>query len=304
MCEPEYDVLGWGVVAVDDIFHVDEYPRADTKTEVRGTERRVGGLTSVALIAAGDLGGRPCYAGLLGDDDLSNYVIDTLRGGGVDVSHALRQTGARPIHAAIVVAGRDGSRTILYTLEGFRDRPIDQAMLDLAARTRVVFVDPFCMEQAEPLLSLARSRGIPVVADLEAEHAERLRHMLAWVDHLVLPAEAAHALCGSPDPAEAAARLARGRAAAVVTHGQAGCWYACGSDPGAVRHQPAFQVQVRNTTGCGDVFHGAYCLGVARSWPAGRTVAFASAAAAVRAEDSAAAGHVTDLVRVREMLCF
>jgi len=306
MCQTGFDtrcdVLGWGVVAVDDIFYVDVYPPPDAKVRARRTVRRLGGLTGVALLAVADLGGGACYAGVLGEDDASRFVLDALATGGVDVSHVIRRPGARPVHAWVVVASHDHTRTIFYTTEGRFEREADDALEALIARSGVVLVDPFALAAARIVLPRARERGVSVVVDLELEHAARFAEILEWVDHVVAPLPAALRLCGCDDVREAAKRLATGRRAAVVTMGADGAVYAGGEDPGQVRHQPAFEVETRNTTGCGDVFHGAYALGVARGWPLERTVAFASAAAAVRAEDSAPDNAVTDLGRVEELL--
>ena len=72
------------------------------------------------------------------------------------------------------------------------------------------------------------------------------------------------------------------RAAVVVTCGADGCWYVDGSNRGDVRHFPAFAIDVVDTTGCGDVFHGAYAAALAEGQELYRRVAFASAAAALK----------------------
>jgi sugar/nucleoside kinase (ribokinase family) len=166
----------------------------------------------------------------------------------------------------------------------------------------VLFVDPLSLRDSEPMLRLARAHRIPIVADIEAEHADTSRPVTPMIDHMVVPLSAARVLSGCETPETAARALAANRRAAVVTLGEQGCWYAAGPKAERVRHLPAFRVEARNTTGCGDVFHGAYALGVARGWPLERCVAFAAAAAAVRAEGSASAGAVTRASRVRELL--
>ena len=50
---------------------------------------------------------------------------------------------------------------------------------------------------------------------------------------------------------------------------------------------PAFPVEATNTTGAGDVFHGAYALAIAEGMPTERAMRFASAAGALRARDGA-----------------
>jgi ribokinase/sulfofructose kinase len=106
---------------------------------------------------------------------------------------------------------------------------------------------------------VARAAGIAVVADFERDPGPGFPALLAPADHLVVGRDFAARLTGEADPAAAARALWRvDRAAAVVTCGASGCWAAEGPGPGAPRHRPAFAVATVDTTGCGDVFHGAY----------------------------------------------
>ena len=297
-----YDVIGWGVVAVDDVFHVDRCPPPDTKARAAQAEQRLGGLTGVALVAVANLGGKACYPGVLGPDALSRFVIETMSSAGVDMARVMLTPEARPVHAVVIVAAEDGSRTIVYTTAGRATRRMDDCLGDLITRSKTLLVDPYSLEECKPMLELALSRRIPVVADLEVEHVERHRALIPMIDHLVVPLSAAEKIAGLRGAEMCARELGRGRKAAVVTVGAKGAWYASGDSPGAAHHQAAFKVTARNTTGCGDVFHGAYALGVARGMSPAECVAFASAAAAVRAEDSAGEGAVTSLRRVNELL--
>lgn len=74
-----YDVLGLGVLAVDELPYVEHYPPPDTKTPVLHRERQAGGLTGTALVAAARLGAKCTYAGMMGHDDLSQFVAETFR---------------------------------------------------------------------------------------------------------------------------------------------------------------------------------------------------------------------------------
>jgi sulfofructose kinase len=51
---------------------------------------------------------------------------------------------------------------------------------------------------------------------------------------------------------------------------------------GRTGHQPAFQVDVVDTTGAGDAFHGAFALGVAEALPIEANVRRAAAVAALK----------------------
>ena len=98
-------VLGFGIVAVDDLFYVDRYPVPDTKVPIRAQRRAGGGLTGTALVAAARLGAKAAYGGVLGEDDLSRFTIEELEREGVDCANVLQRQGAGPVHAVIVVDG-------------------------------------------------------------------------------------------------------------------------------------------------------------------------------------------------------
>src|SRR5258705_895070 len=111
-----FDILGLGCAAVDDILYVPAYPPADGKVEVRAREQHCGGLCATALVAAARLGAKCAFAGALGDDDGSRFVLDTLRRENLDTRHAVRRNAARPMRSVIVVDERRRTRNIFYHL--------------------------------------------------------------------------------------------------------------------------------------------------------------------------------------------
>jgi sugar/nucleoside kinase (ribokinase family) len=278
-----WDVLGLGCTAVDDLLYVPAYPPADVKVRVRRRERQCGGLTATALVAAARLGARCAYAGVLGDDDDSRFVEDALRGDGVDTSPVVRRAGARPIHSFIVVDETNHTRNIFFDLAGSTGADPEQPPEDVIRSAKILYVDHYGIEGMTRAARLARAAGVAVAADLERDEWPGFHGLLALVDHLIVNRAFARKLTGLDDPAAAAERLAAdGRRAVVVTCGTDGCWYR-GDGDAAARRQAAFRVQTADTTGCGDVFHGAYVAALARDLPLAERVRFASAAAALKA---------------------
>ena len=113
-----FDILGMGCVAVDELLFVAAYPAADTKTPIRRRDRQCGGLAFTALIAAARLGCRCAYAGMLGVDDDSRFVIDHFQREGIDLTYLRNRPEVRPIRAQVIVDESCRTRTILYDLEG------------------------------------------------------------------------------------------------------------------------------------------------------------------------------------------
>ena len=93
-------------------------------------------------------------------------------------------------------------------------------------------------------MRLARTRNIPVVADMEHVGGEVIEELVRQTDHLIVGTEFAEAMTKETEP-ERMVRVLAGteRACSVVTAGDRGCWYSVRG--GAVRHFPAFQVHTR-----------------------------------------------------------
>lgn len=289
-----WDILGIGSSTVDDILFIDSFPRPDEKMPIRRSLRRAGGQTSTALAAAARLGARVSFCTCLGEEDLSQFMLGELKKNGVGCQHVTIFPGSRPFYAVILIDSSQGSRTILYSNEGFRE--IDPAAIDpqWIASSRVVLTDHNTPHAGLHAARLARDLHIPVVADLERTNIDGLADLLPMVDHLIVSQRFARDYTGLDEPAAMTANLARkDQAACVVTCGSRGCWYSLNGGP--VRHFPAFEVQVVDTTGCGDVFHGAYAAALARGDDIERAIVLASAAAALKATNSGGWSGLPDL---------
>jgi sulfofructose kinase len=297
-----FDVLGLGIVTVDDLLYVESYPPPDHKVRVRRSLRQFGGLTATALVAAARLGSRCAYAGTLGDDDLSRYVRGALGREGIDLTHLNPHARSAPIHSTIAVDESAHTRTIFFEVDDAdRGEGDDWPPADLVRSARVLFVDHFHAEVMIRAARMARAAGIPVVADFERDEAARFPELLALADHLVLSRDFAARVTGHDDPLSAAKRLwGEGRSVVVITCGAEGCW-AVAEGEGEAIHQAAFAVEVADTTGCGDVFHGVYASALARGASLTERLRVASAAAAIKASRS---GNEAGIPRLHEVEVF
>lgn len=125
--------------------------------------------------------------------------------------------------------------------------------------------------------------GCVAVDDLLYVASYPFPELLELVDHLILPADFARQLTGAEGLAAVEKLWNKQRQVVVVTGGAEGCWYRTAS---AARHLPAFPVKVVDTTGCGDVFHGAYAAGLARGLGLEDRLRYAAATAALKATRS------------------
>jgi len=277
-----WDVLGVGCTTVDDLLYVAGYPPADAKTAVDRRERQCGGLAATALVAAARQGAGCAYAGALGHDEDSDFVRAALSEEGIDVSTSPRHPSAGPIHATIIVDQTAHTRNIFFLRPGVVG-PLPAAPTDDQVRAaRVLFVDHYGGAETVRAQDLARGAGVPVVADLERDDVPEFDAILRRCDHLIVSERFAARLCGDAGPAAAAAMLCADRDVVIVTSGAAGCWTIARGEARAQRYA-AFLVQVVDTTGCGDTFHGVYAAELARGAALPERVRRASAAAALKA---------------------
>lgn len=296
-----WDVLGFGAVAVDDLIYVDQHPLPGSKMLVRDKQRQGGGLAGTALVAAARLGAKTAYCGVLGDDDLSRFTRRELEREGVDCAPILHDPAARPIHSIVIVDLSTGDRSILFSMAGVREPGPADITPELVARCRVVFVDHTLVETGARIIELAHAQGIPVVGDIEAVRHPRVLDLVHQIDHLIVGMHLAGQVTGEDEPA-AMVRALSGpeRACCVVTAGERGCWYTKGG--GEVCHFPAFRVEVVDTTGCGDVFHGAYAACIAGGQSVRRAVQIATATAGIKATQPGGRGGIPDLPTVERFL--
>ncbi len=297
------DVLGLGCIAVDELLYVDAYPAADSKMPVGRWQRQCGGLTATALVAAARLGARAAYAGSLGQDELSRFALECLAREGVDTSH-VRPGPAAPIHSVVIVGGPAASRTIFYCLEGAAKVQPDWPPEEVIRAAKVLLVDHGGVAGMIRAAQIARAAGIPVVADLEEDGDPQFGELLGLIDHLILSRSFAQRITGRADPAAAVESLwSNGRhRAVVVTCGGDGCWYSAADAHAGTHHQAALPVDAVDTTGCGDVFHGAYCAGVVRGLGTAAALRLASAAAALKATRLGGQSGIPTLAAVEAFL--
>ena len=269
--------VGNGVL--DQVYEVEALPRVAVKTTALNFRESGGGPAATAALAIARLGGKASWWGRVGDDSAGRALRVALARDGVDLSGLAVIAGARTVRAAVIV-DRSGERSIIVDRKGL---PSDASHLppDDLAGTAVLLADSRWPEGSELALKRARDAGIPRVLDADGGNSEMLARLAGLANHVVFSDEGLTDLVGAGE-IEARLRRAAQRVQGVVavTCGGAGSlWWI----DGRISRVEAFRVEARDTTGCGDVFHGAYALGLAEAMPPLAAARFASAAAAAKA---------------------
>ena len=279
-----FDVVGIGCCAADTLGIYEGPIEEDRKVQVYQTTRQGGGLVATGLVCVARLGGTARFIGKVGDDDDAQFIVREFEAEGVDTSRILIAPGASAIRTMGLINPSKGHRTLFYCLD---DAPaIDPAEMsrrDVLAG-KVIFVDGFQRDAAIQAARWASEAGRTVLMDAELTDPEN-DTLADLATHVVASLEFAQSRVGNCEFREAARRLHRKLAekdsekVIGVTAGPEGSHFV--SRDGEF-HQPAFNVPVVDTTGCGDVFHGALAFGLSRDWELRRIAEFASAVAALK----------------------
>ena len=262
--EREFDVVGFGLNAVDHLIIVPEYPQFDTKMRFTNYERSAGGQTATAMVALQRLGIKTAYAGRFGSDEPGKFGRESLAKEGVNLDFAKTIDGADNQIAFIVIDGRSGERTIIWNRDERLSYRIDEAPINLASRGRVLHLDAHDPLACAAMARAARAAGTIVTSDIDNIY-EGLPDLLPLIDVLITSAELPHRLTGISD-LRASLVETKARCGSPIVGATLGARGAIVYCEGQFIESPAFEVPggCRDTTGAGDAFHAGFIYGMLR----------------------------------------
>ena len=277
-------VIGLGLATLDILIRLDQMPTWKSGAQVDSFCFDGGGLVGTAMVAAARLGARAGFVGLAGSDEAAELKLRSFVAAGVDLSHLVRRPGSEGQVVAVFVHGETGER-VFAGLQRLHGDQISVDELDRVYLTSAPYLhlDGFSAEAALQAARWMQEAGGTVVLDCSTTDRpvpEHRRELVRHVDVLISGKGFARQLTGIDDIYRAGeAILAMGPRIFVETVGDQGCHTVTAEDR---FHTPAFPVEVVDTTGAGDVFHGAYIVGMLHGWEVRQVAQFASAVSAIK----------------------
>ncbi|MBJ8877452.1 sugar kinase [Citrobacter koseri] len=287
-----------GITVMDRIYYVEGLPTEGGKYVAKRYTEVGGGPAATAAVAAAKLGAQVDFIGRVGDDDTGNSLLAELESLGVNTRYTRRYAGAKSSQSAVIVDVK-GERIIvnypspdlLHDADWLNE--IDFSQWD------VVLADVRWHEGAKRAFTLARRAGVMTVLDGDVTPQD-ISELVALSDHAAFSEPGLTRLTGIQDTVSALKKsqmLTNGHV--YVTRGSEGCdWL----DDNVFRHQPGFPVEVVDTTGAGDVFHGALAFSLAGGTPVEEAVRFASGVAALKCTRPGGRAGIPDCDQTRSFL--
>ncbi|MGV3652355.1 MAG: PfkB family carbohydrate kinase [Devosia sp.] len=292
-------IVTLGNAFLDTIVYLPELPSAPIKLRALDVRRTGGGIAATAAYTVSALGAETVYWGRLGKDDTGDQILSRLGAAGVETRAVRRvEGGVSPIGTILV--SPDGDRMAFGFIGRNLGDDADWLPLHELDGVDAVMADYSWAEGAAAVFIAARERGIVSVLDADVGDMDAVRRLLDLPDHVVFSAACLTRLAGTPDIA-AGLRHARNlcRGVVAVTDGEHGFFWLDGD---AVRNVPAFPVKAIDTNGAGDIFHGAYTLGLAEGLDVAGAARFASATAALKCANGSGWESIPDRAAVSALL--
>ncbi len=292
-------VLGVGHCTLDQFSVVERFPEADTKTEMSQFSVQGGGSAATAMVALSRWSTAAGFIGKVGDDDRGEQIVRTIRDEGVNTDHVVRQAGGISQLSFIVVEAATSKKQTYWTRGTVERLNVDEVDPSVLEGVEVLLVDGTHVDAEIALMRAASEYGVKVVLDASATHP-RINEAVALCDYLVASERFASQFAGVGQLKNLCdALLERGPETVIVTLGDEGCVGMNSSDRKMVR-QSAFEVDVTDRTGAGDVFHGGVVYGVLQGWDLETTITFANVAAGLTCNGIGGRGAIPSLDEISE----
>jgi sulfofructose kinase len=275
-------VLCAGIIVLDEVFRVQDFPKPDGKVQADGYFVVNGGCAANAAVAVARLGGRVALAGPMGgppgQDDNGDRVLAALTRERIDCSACPRVPGLATALSAIFIDAR-GDRTIV-TYRDERIAAVTPADPDaLVAKADIVLADNRYPAFVAPICAAARRRGVPLVVDGDRPTVED-DPLFAMATHLIFSSECLRETTGVADLAEGLSRIAKRTSAFLaVSNGPDDIVFLARGKP---QRLAVFKIDAVDTLAAGDAFHGGFVVALAEGKNEIEAMRFGSAVAGIK----------------------
>jgi len=293
------DVVGVGLNATDTLIRLPHFPAFDSKVEFLSAEILPGGQVASAMEACQSWGLQTRYIGKVGDDFAAELQQKELARAGVE-AHLLSVRNCSSQSAFILIDQPSGERTILWKRDPRLTIRPEELRREWIVRARALLVDGHDTPAATTAARWAREAGIPVVADLDNLYPG-VEALLSNIDYLIASRDFPHSLTGEPNVLKALPDIARRHGCRVtgVTLGRQG---ALAWDGTQFVYSSGYRVETLDTTGAGDIFHGALVYAVLQAWSLKRALEFSCAAAALNCTALGARGGIRPVTEIERLM--
>jgi sulfofructose kinase len=295
-----FDVVGVGLNATDTLLLLPKFPAYAGKVPFTDEILSPGGQVASAMVACASLGLRVKYIGTVGDDLRGEVQMESLRNSGINLDHVQVRANCPNQTAYILIDQTTGERTVLWSRPDCLRLEPDDITPEQITCADLLHIDGHDTPAVAKAAQIAHSAGIPVTVDVDTIY-HGFDSVLPHVDYLIASSEFPVQWTNERDPFKALERIQKeyGMHVAAMTLGAHG---ALARVDGHFVYSPAFVVNCVDTTGAGDVFHGAFCYAVLKKLPMREALDFSNAMAALNCTAIGARGGIKALSDAKALM--
>lgn len=293
-----YEVVGIDMPCMDLNVNLSKFPTPDFGENINQVNWQGGGKVASGMVACARLGAKCAMMGSVGDDIFGKFIVHDFKLHGIDTSALKIQQDDTSSLSVVLSEAAAGSRTILHKL-GSTPRYSKEDMNEKMLRSaKYLFI---C--QADPVINhavnIAREAETKIFIDADG-YSEDIMNMLPKID-IFVGSNYFYNTLFSNDQYEENCRsiMAKGPQIAIFTLGDKGC---VGVSEQGFFQLPAFKVNVVDTVGAGDVFHGAFLAGLLKEYTVKDAARFACAVSAIKCTRIGGRAGIPDFATVTRFL--
>lgn len=290
-------VVGVGINATDTVIRLPRFPTLDSKVEVISSETKAGGQVASAMVACRRWGLDVRYVGKIGDDPAGQFQVSEMKREGVE-AHWITAADCMSQTAYILVDEPSGERTVLWKREPHVALQPSDLRQEWIQGAQALLVDGHDTAAATLAARWARAEGIPVIADFDNRYAG-VEDLLQFVDFPITSKDFPERLTDENSLLKSLPKM-RSMFKCRLTGATIGRLGVLAWDGTQFILCPGFRVNAVDTTGAGDVFHGAFVFGLVHRWKVEEILEFSCAAAALNCEALGARGGIRSLAEIKE----
>ena len=295
----KFQLVGMGLNAVDWICSLPHYPHHNSKVEIEGLHKVGGGQVATASALCARYGMKVRYIGRVGDDEIGEFSLNSLGQESMDISCVHVVPGAISQFAIILVDRPSGERTILWDRDSKLIYQEGELKREWIVEGQLLHLDGHDQQAAIQAAKWAKEAGMQVSLDIDKVQPG-VEELLRLTDFLMPTESFVQSFSGEKDWKKGLKIVAKlGSLLVGVTrgkHGAAVLW------EGKIFEVPGIQVIALDTTGAGDIFHGALLYGILQGQNLGHCLRLANVAAALSCTRIGARGGIPQLEKVLEMV--
>lgn len=270
-------ILVIGHAAYDITMAVDSFPKENTKNRIDNRVECGGGPSANAAYLLGKWGLDVHFAGIVGNDEYGKKIKEELESVNVNTKYLEFSDDFATTNSFIVANKENGSRTIFT----YRDKNMYMNDIELDFEPDIILFDGQEMDMTNKLLD-KYPNAISIID--AGRPTEKIIEISKRVNYLVCSKDFAEKVSNitfdtNDNMVKAYNSMKEQfKNEIVITLEDKGCLYEFDNQ---IKIMPSLEVEAVDTTGAGDIFHGAFTYGIAKKYPLEKVLKVANIAGAL-----------------------